>query len=120
MIPSEILSNTADKFYSEIFKPIFDNIKCDSIGIYHLRLVKEIFQMWKTQKHEALQQFMMKNLSIGFLKDFFENSFLQIHEIEQSEVLKIFFCLIDPIEVKNKGTIFNKFFQEMIFEFVSK
>ena len=79
--------------------------------------------MWKTQKHEVLKQFMMKNLSIGFLKDFFENSFLQIHEIEQIEVLKIFFCLIEPIEERSKGlapTVFNKFFEEMIFEFVSK
>lgn len=63
---------------------------------------------------------MMKHLSIGFIKDFFENSLLEIHKIEQMEVLRIFFCLIDPAEVKSKETMFNQFFQEMVFEFVSK
>ena len=85
-----------------------------------MRLIYTIFREWKDTKQEVLKDFMMKHLSIGFIKDFFENSLLKIHKIEQIEVLRIFFCLIDSTEVKSKETVFNRFFQEMVFEFVFK
>jgi hypothetical protein len=88
-----------------VFKPVFDEINTDKYGFSHIKMIKEVFQFWKSEKPQIMKQFQQKNLTnLVYMKKLLEKAFKDLPKLELAEFVEMLIQFIDPAS----DTIFVK------------
>jgi hypothetical protein len=110
------LTGDAEAVFASFFKPVVESIATAKGDVFHVKFIKSVVANWKVHDKDLYASFVAK--IDGALIESILNSCLELHEIEQHEVMSLLETLVDKSEPKF-AEVFSKFVDEQLSNFIN-